>query len=154
MSTTICAIWLLASVAGAEPPGIDFVSDVAMGAASLESARVREEVSQESSTTMRHPVVVCRSRNMPEPILCVDTSCSLRRYVVLNAGYHRQPYNHLIQFDYPWHRESACARCGGFRLWSDPSFQSQPVPAPLAPAEDTQRGGSIAGRPSAIRKVD
>ena len=154
MSTAIYAIWLLTSATGAEQAGVGFASDVAMPVTTLENPQVTAGFLRESPSRLWHPIAGCRHCRTPEPILYIDTSCCSRWYTGLNAGRHRQPYDHLIQFDYPWHREPGCARCKGRHEWTDPTFRSHPMLAPMAQAEATQRGGNTAGRPSAIRKVE
>lgn len=150
MSTTICAVCLLASVTGAEPAGVAYVSEPTTGPARVECPLAVEPLMRESES-LEAPIVVCRDCRMPEPLLYVDTECSTRWYTMLNVGYYRQPYNYLVRFDYPWHPEPNCARC-----WQaiHPAPQPQAVLAPLETAKDTRKGGSEMSRPSAIRRVD
>ena len=150
MSTVICAIWLLAAIPGAKPPGSAAISEPVMEEASEGEMLVAEPLPA-NRAPVTIPVVACHGSRRPEPLLYVDTSCSMRWYTMLNGAYHRQPYNYLIEFDYPWHREPRCKRV---HPWPKPIFGPHSKLAPLALSGDARRGSYKTFRPSAIRTVD
>lgn len=154
ISSAIYAICLLSSATGAEPPGVAYAKQPVLAATGAEyQTGVEAELLEAGYLGSPYPVVCPRCR-APEPFCCVLPYCRARWYTTVNAGYHRQPYNYRVHFDYPWHAESGCASC-----WQTDAFLSvfsQP-PAMLAPL-DTAKDATICGnkmnRPSAIRRVD
>lgn len=154
MSTAICAILLLASVPGAEPPGVAHAYGPVVDAnGEQEEVLVGEPVLLGTADVGTPLGTVCVCQRL-EPLLYVDTSCSMRLYTILNAGYHRQPYNYLVRFDYPWHGRASCSRCRRAHTWTDRRSQMHAALAPLARPEGTPEGGAKLSRPSAIRQVD
>ena len=153
MSTTLCTLWLLASVSGAEPPGIAHVNSPAIVVRGDEVAQAEERARYGTNCCEPLPFVY-RGCHRPAPLVYVDTACTLRWYTMLNAAQHLQPYNYLVQFDYPWHRESSCIRVGMDQACPNQRFESHASLAPLAPTEGAYRGGVGTSRPSAIRIVD
>jgi hypothetical protein len=153
MSTAICAIWLLASVPGAEPPGVAYAVGPVVDLTSEHEVSAGEPLlpGTDGVGTPLGMVHVCRR---PEPLLYIDTNCSMRLYTILNAGYHKQPYDHLVRFDYPWHRRASCSGCKGIHKWPDPRSRLHAALAPLARPVGTREGGTKSTRPSAIRQVD
>jgi len=161
MSTAICAIWLLAAIPGAESPvvidepqAMPEVGEVGIDVASDESMMSPLRLSTGGDGCLSPPLFVYRGCKCPEPLLYIDTSCTLRWYTMMNAAYHIAPYNYVVQFDYPWHRESRCMRGRGHHGMLMPVTKMHAPLAPLAQSGDTCCGGEAGSRPSAIRVVD
>ncbi len=153
MSTAICAVWLLASVTGAEPAGVAYASESAIGVAPMVHPLAAAPRMLESSS-ITSPIVVYHDCRVPEPLLYIDTTCSTRWYTMINVEHHRQPYNYLVQFDYPWHSETGCASHWCVAAPPHPAHRPQATLAPLETTEGTRTGGGSMSRPSAIRRVD
>lgn len=152
MSTAIYAVCLLVSVVGAEPS--DRVSADNTVSAATEEVMSTDMPAVIISDPVGAPCVMRARYRRPEPLLYIDTSCSMRWYTLLNAGHHRRPYDYLVQFDYPWHPEPRCGRCVSGNKWAGLVLRPHASLAPLAPWNDTLEGGNTTSRPSAIRKVD
>lgn len=156
MSPALSVVWLLASITTADPP--QAVSAEAPVEVEVESARDVQGVWIESPTKA---IARCwtawwtqRPERLPEPLLYVDTNCMTKWYTIHNAGSVRQPYNYVVQFDYPWHPECRCPRCLAYSIPSATVLGSTAALVPLAPVEPAPKSDSQANRPSAIRRVD
>lgn len=151
MFTSVCALCLAASITGAEPPV--YVPEPPLELNRLETVPASDRPCSASNTVVLRegPGPWCRP---PQPLLYVDTIGAARWYTQQNAALVRQPYDYLVRFDYPWHREYRCPKCSGYGSPTDSAYRSPATLAPLAPSGDTPTGGKVVCRASAIRRVD
>ena len=149
MSTAVCVIYLLTTMTGGDPAGVACADDASV----LESQPVAEQ--EESATWFVAPKFwTRRGCRMPEPLLYIDTNCMTKWYTLRGEVYARQPYNYLVQFDYPWHPECGCPRCAGCGILAYRVLGPNGALAPLPPLDAASMVDDRTNRPSAIRKVD
>ncbi len=148
MSTVVCVICLLTTMTGGEPAGTACVDDAGV----LESQPAAEQAKW--ATRFVPKFWTRQDGRMPEPLLYIDTNCMTKWYTLRGVVYARQPYNYLVQFDYPWHPECGCRMCMGCGMPANIALGPNAALAPMPPLDAAGMADAGTNRPSAIRKVD